>query len=132
MTEKLNKKKRRPTEPNGSKANISEYTSSYSTQDIHTTEDSVNSEGDNEVLLPARSSGYMTMSQEAKTLAETSNQPNIKSAEDRNDKEGVNPATSEISDEKEVSFFIDTSVFALALVAYSLILAVKFPPGLSS
>ena len=56
LNEKLNKKKRRPTETKGNTTNVTEYTSSI------TTEDSSYSDEDSNNACATRSSGYGTMS----------------------------------------------------------------------
>ena len=56
MNEKLNKKKRRPTETKGNATNVTEYTSSINT------EDSTYSDEDSNNACATRSSGYGTMS----------------------------------------------------------------------
>ena len=56
LNEKLNAKKRRPTQTDGGKTNTSEYASSINT------DESVNSEEENEKLPSGKSSGYSTIS----------------------------------------------------------------------
>ena len=73
LNEKLNKKKRRPTEAKGNTAgNVAEYTSSINTEDSNYSED------ENENAFPEISSGYTTMSHEQRSSTDTAAFPTTK------------------------------------------------------